>query len=492
MTKTFHVIAHTHWDFEWYFSANESLIQLVYHMDEVMSGLESGQCDTYLLDGQLSIVEEYLAHCPEQTERFTRLVQQGKLKIGPWYTQTDQLIIGGESIVRNLVAGIRLGEKYGLVEKIGYVPDAFGQSIDMPKIYRGVGIDKTVFWRGLSSDICQSREFTWQCEDGSSVLAYNIKDGYFVGSYIINFDDPTPLCLQAEKGAMANNIVIPLGGDQRYIDLNIKERLAICALTTAKYKLIESSYAQFFDALDKENRELPRVSGEFIDAQVSKIHRSIYSSRYDHKYLNDKIERCLSYQLEPLMVMADALGIKSKVYLINSIWKTIMRSHAHDSAGGCNTDKTNKIILSRYEKADQMSSSTVDYLIRKMSESQMPEGDGGLEGRLTLFNTLPYERQQEIIVTISTQNPHFILRDMNGEIIYFDVIKIKKTYRGCLKIDEAEHDPEHYYYQIKIEFIYALPASGFVSLQVCGQSQIEMTSNLSISMPICIFAFLKE
>ncbi|MGF1885327.1 hypothetical protein L4D13_04195 [Photobacterium profundum] len=480
MEKTFHVIPHTHWDFEWYFSTHESLIQLIYHMDEVMSGLESGESDTYLLDGQLSIVEDYLMHCPEQTDRFTRLVELGKLQIGPWYTQTDQLIISGESIVRNLAAGIRLGERYGSVMKIGYVPDSFGQSIDMPKIYQGVGIDKTVFWRGLSTDVCQSREFNWQCEDGSEVLGYNIKNGYFVGSYLIDFDDPTPLCHQAEDGCIANNIAIPLGGDQRYIDLNIKQRIAINDQATADYKIVESSYEQLFTALAEEKLELPCLQGEFIDGQVSKIHRSIYSSRYDHKCLNDKIERRLSYQLEPLMVMAEGLGIQPKTHLVDSIWKVLMRNHAHDSAGGCNTDKTNKVILARYEQADQMSGSAVDYLVRKMAESQPKAEQGGIDGRLTLFNTLPYKREQVMTVTVSTQNPNFILCDLEGNSVPFDVAQVQKTYRGSIQRDEAENDPDYYYYQTEIELIYPLPASGFVSLQVCELDNTEMASEQSL------------
>ena len=153
MTKKLHVISHTHWDFEWYFSAHESLIQLIYHLDEVMEALESGDVNNYYLDGQLSIVEDYLQACPEQRQRFCKLVEQGLLIIGPWYTQTDQLIIAGESIIRNLQLGIRIGESLGGCEMLGYVPDSFGQSIDMPKIYNGFGINKTVFWRGLASDI---------------------------------------------------------------------------------------------------------------------------------------------------------------------------------------------------------------------------------------------------------------------------------------------------------------------------------------------------
>ena len=471
MQKTFHVIPHTHWDFEWYFSTHESLIQLVYHMEEVMSGLESGENDTYLLDGQLSIIEDYLEQCPEQKARLISLVQQGKLLIGPWYTQTDQLIISGESIVRNLMTGIRLGEQFGSVMNIGYVPDAFGQSIDMPKIYRGFGIDKTVFWRGLSTDICTSREFNWQSEDGSEVLGYNIKNGYFVGSYLIDNDDPTPLCHQAEDGVLGHHIAIPLGGDQRYVDRNIKARLAVNNQNCTDYTLVESSYDRLFKAIADEKLSLPTLSGEFIDGQVSKIHRSIYSSRYDHKFLNDRVERRLSYQLEPLMVMAQSWGIEAKPAMVANIWKTILRNHAHDSAGGCNTDKTNKIILARYEQADQMSGSAVDYLVRKLAESQPTAEQGGIDGRLTLFNTLPYAREALIKTTISTVKPHFTLCDLQGNDIAYDVLNTELVYRGSIQRDSKENDPSLYYYQTEIAFAHPLPASGFTSLQVVETEQ---------------------
>ncbi|MGR5063825.1 glycoside hydrolase family 38 N-terminal domain-containing protein [Photobacterium sp. DNB22_13_2] len=466
MNKVFHVIPHTHWDYEWYFSAHESLIQLVYHMDEVMSALENGENDTYLLDGQLSIIEDYLQQCPEQLERLRALVQQGKLKIGPWYTQTDQLIISGESIVRNLQTGIRLAEDLGPVMSIGYVPDAFGQSIDMPKIYQGVGIDKTVFWRGLSTDVCQAREFNWQSEDGSQVLGYNIKNGYFVGSHVMYSDDPTPLCLQAEDGSLAANIAIPLGGDQRFVDKELKSRLDISNASNSDYQLIESSYDKLFADIEAENLDLPTISGEMIDGQVSKIHRSIYSSRYDHKYLNDRVERRLSYQLEPLMVMAASQGIESKPALLSNIWKTILRNHAHDSAGGCNTDKTNKIILSRFEEADQASDSAVDYLVRKLAESQPTAEQGGIDGRVTLFNTLPYARNALIKTVISTSAPSFVLLDLDGQEVKVDVVSSQRVYRGSIQRDESTNDPSLYYYQSDVEFYYPLPASGHTSVKL--------------------------
>lgn len=91
------------------------------------------------------------------------------------------------------------------------------------------------------------------------------------------------------------------------------------------------------------------------------------------------------YQVEPLMVMAEKCGIRYKKGLLDRIWKLLNKNHAHDSAGGCNSDKTNQIITDRFVEADQLSYSLVDYLTRKISESRI----NVLDGELVIFNTLP-------------------------------------------------------------------------------------------------------
>lgn len=474
--KTFHVIPHTHWDYEWYFSANESLIQLVYHLDEVMDGLESDKNDTYLLDGQYSIIEDYFQACPEKKARFSRLVREGKLIVGPWYTQTDQLIISGESITRNLMYGIQGCEDIGACMLIGYVPDAFGQSIDMPKIYNGVGIDRTVFWRGLSEDVCASREFIWQAKDGSQVTAYNIKNGYFVGSHIMYEDDPTPLCEQANEGSLSNHVGIPLGGDQRFIDLEVKERIKISNQVNKNGVLIESHYDALFDEIEKQQLQLPTIQGEFIDGQVSKIHRSIYSTRYDHKQYNDKLETRLVYQLEPLMALASFHGIEAKQSMLDSIWKLVLRNHAHDSAGGCNTDNTNQMIMQRFKQADEMSASMVDYLVRKLAESQSQDKEGLT--RLTLMNTLPYSRDGVFTTQISTLSPEFSIVNDQGDNVPFDLIHSERHYRGSIKRTAAENDPSLYYYESKIQLKTAIPALGFCALWINENSASNATTPL--------------
>ncbi|MEJ4455507.1 alpha-mannosidase, partial [Enterococcus faecium] len=140
--KKVSVVAHTHWDFEWYFTRQDARVQFAYHMDEVLAALASNQLDYYLLDGQMAIIDDYLQSDPDQSAVMRKFIKAGRLFVGPWYTQIDEMVTTGESIVRNLQQGIKLSAELGGTMPIGYLPDSFGQGQDMPKIYNGFGIDK--------------------------------------------------------------------------------------------------------------------------------------------------------------------------------------------------------------------------------------------------------------------------------------------------------------------------------------------------------------
>ncbi|ETY72881.1 alpha-mannosidase [Lactiplantibacillus fabifermentans T30PCM01] len=461
--KNIHVIQHTHWDFEWYFTRNEALVQFVYHMDEVFNALQKQTVDYYLLDGQMSILDDYLDAYPEKRAELSKWVQAGRLFIGPWYTQTDEMIITGESIIRNLSLGMEMADELGGSQRIGYLPDSFGQAADMPKIYNGMGINNALFWRGLSKDKTKHREFVWDSEDGSKVTTLNIKDGYFVGVGLIEDDDPDNLMKTIVDGATLNDLALPVGGDQRYVDYNLKDRIDFYnrALENTDYQLTESNYPALFKKIDAQEDQLAHVEGEFLSSSVSKIHRSIYSSRYDQKYLNDKVERRLIYQLEPLMVMADRAGIPYKKSLLKKIWKLIVRNHAHDSAGGCNSDATNQIVLERLREADQLSYSTVDYLTRKLAESQA----NVQLNDLTFFNTLPFPIKKTVKFSISLTEQNFeLLADQ--EVIPVDILKITKQYSGQIKRDESKYQASDYYYIFECKAELNLPALQWQQLVV--------------------------
>lgn len=88
MTKA-HIVNHTHWDREWYFTSADSLVLSEQLFTEVIEELLAHPEATFVLDGQISILDDYMTLHPDKLEAIRQLVADKQLFIGPWYTQTD-------------------------------------------------------------------------------------------------------------------------------------------------------------------------------------------------------------------------------------------------------------------------------------------------------------------------------------------------------------------------------------------------------------------
>lgn len=465
MKKIVNVVQNTHWDYEWYFTNDQSTVLFEFFMKELLFAFKEEKIDTFILDGQMGILERYLINNPEDEKTVKELVKKKRLKIGPWFTQADQMIISGESITRNLLLGHKLSKDLGGTWKMAYCPDVFGQAQNMPKIYNDFGLKTMVFWRGLSQRKSIVKEILWSADDGSSVKALNIPEGYYSGGSI--FWGPTPegepsylekiMSKVEQNSTIDDENIISCGGDQRYVDLNIKEELAKLNKTQDKYEYRLGTYEDYFKKF--KDSKITKVEGELLDSQDSKIHRSIYSHRYDHKHMNDYAERLLTQTLEPLVAMANKAGITEHLKLVEEAWRLLLLNSAHDSAGGCNSDETNEHISNRFKKAIEITESYIDILIRKISETSYKEGD------IVLFNTSYVNKEIWRDVKVVTKKEAFTLIDGKKEI-EFDVKAKEKVYYGSIKRDPKENDPNLYYYRHTITFNKKVKPLSFNSLKV--------------------------
>lgn len=455
--KNVAVVAHTHWDFEWYFTRQEARVQFAYHMDEVLEALETNALDYYLLDGQMAIVDDYLQADPEQLPIMKKWVKAGRLFVGPWYTQIDELVTTGESIVRNLQQGLKLANELGGAMPIGYLPDSFGQGQDMPKIYNGFGIDKAIFWRGMPAEQ-SSRYFYWTSDDDSKLLVANLRNGYPVGTELMESEDYPALLQKISSDTDATNLVLPVGGDQRPVDFKLKDRIKAANASQADYQLYESNYPEYFEKLAQEPN-LPTYTGEFVDPSTSKIHRGIFSSRADLKQLYDQLERLMTYEVEPLMAIAQAHGVKTKAGLVAEIWKVVARGQAHDSSGGCNSDATNADIKHRGEVALQLGLSLKAYLLRKLSSH--------VDSQLDLFfwNPTPSSMTQVQTVKLATRQASFDLLDTQGQPVAFQVLEQETVDMATLRYDPTKMVAD-LYYDTTIAMPLTIPATGWTGLQI--------------------------
>ncbi|MEX2394935.1 MAG: alpha-mannosidase, partial [Actinomycetota bacterium] len=116
----------THWDREWYRTFQAFRARLVDTVDQVLDMMVADPEYTFLLDGQTIVLEDYVAVRPHRRAELESHIRAGRIEIGPWYVQPDSLIPGGETHVRNLAEGRRVGEGFGPVTRVAYTPDSFG------------------------------------------------------------------------------------------------------------------------------------------------------------------------------------------------------------------------------------------------------------------------------------------------------------------------------------------------------------------------------
>ncbi len=172
------VVSHTHWDREWYLTKARFQMMNVDMMRRLLDILtENPEFTSFMLDGQLIALEDYLAVCPDERARIEELVRQGRLTIGPWYVLPDEYLASGEAHIRNYIEGMRVARSFGGGMRLGYLPDSFGHPSQMPQIISGLGMKEMVFWRGPGPEV-HSAEFDWISKDGSKILALNMVYGY--------------------------------------------------------------------------------------------------------------------------------------------------------------------------------------------------------------------------------------------------------------------------------------------------------------------------
>lgn len=429
MKKTkVHVVPHSHWDREWYFTTSRSKIYLMKDFQDVLDTLEKQEDFKYfMMDAQASLLDDYLKWRPQDKDRIENLVQKEKLIIGPWYTQTDQLVISGESIVRNLYYGIDRCNEFGKPMKIGYVPDSFGQSAQMPQIYRGFGIDSSLFWRGVSDDMVDTTEFIWKGSDGSKVLAVQIPFGYYYGGNIPEDDSDLKEYLEDVIGklknkASTNNVYFPNGFDQAPIRKNLPEILKKANKIDVENEYEISSIENYVASVRNERNKFSELEGEFLNAKHMRIHKSIFSSRSDLKIMNNKLENYITNVLEPLLTLSYSLGNEYPHLVIKDIWKLMFENAAHDSIGSCNSDTTNEDVYTRYKQARDLSINLLDLHMRLISTQIKNNNE---EITLTIFNGLPEVRSEVVEFDAYIPGQNFVIKNKNGEILNY-VVKEKE------------------------------------------------------------------
>src|SRR4051794_8212291 len=113
---------------------------------------------------------------PDMNAEIKQRIKEGRWEIvGGMWVEPDLNMPDGESLVRQLLVGKRwFKQEYGVDVHIGWNPDSFGYTWQLPQIYKKSGVDYFVTQKMAWNDTNQLpfKYFYWESPDGSKVLAY--------------------------------------------------------------------------------------------------------------------------------------------------------------------------------------------------------------------------------------------------------------------------------------------------------------------------------
>ena len=357
MARRVAVVPHTHWDREWYSPFQTFRLRLVDLLDDLLPRLEADPSYAhFLLDGQMAVVDDYLAVRPEAGDRLRRLAATGRVAMGPWYVLMDEFLVSGETIIRDLQLGLERASGFGGAMRVGYLPDMFGHIAQMPQILRQFGFDDAVVWRGVPSAV-QRTAFWWSSPDGSTVRAEYLPTGYGNGAALP--DDAKGLLerlhgwidAQGEIVDAETPILIMNGSDhlapQGFLGQVVSEANSL----QDDLDLEVTSLASYLERAPREG--LASWQGELRSGARANLLMGVASNRADVRRAAAITERSLERLAEPL----SALLLPPEAWpasLLDQAWLEVIRNAAHDSICACSVDEVCDSVLDRFAQARQI------------------------------------------------------------------------------------------------------------------------------------------
>jgi mannosylglycerate hydrolase len=449
--KQIMIVSNTHWDREFRRSFEKTRRALLTMMDITIDILEKDpQYHSFTMDGHCIMIDDYLEMRPEKTGAVKKLVSEGRLIIGPYYTLAEQFSISHEALVRNLIWGRKTIEKYGgKMGTVAYTPSSWGQTGQLPQILDSFGLKRMMFYRGISHHEADA-EYIWSAPDGTRVMAsrfavyarYNwyyqvhraitrdrvLEKDYIWGQYdelpIREADeyledggsyelrqpslhyDPSRLkkaiedMVETEGRHFTTEVFLAMNGH----DISAAHPLESMIIEDAKkvlgdkYRFEHTDLEGFWKEAEKhlDMDSLPVLTGErrayLKEGMWTYLFPGTISTRTYLKQKDFSAYTKLVYFSEPLASMAMVLCGGYPSNYLDRGWRHLLSNHTHDANGGCAPDVVCEDMEYRYRVVSDVSDIVSEDSMYHIIENLSPEGIDHNALLLTVFNTLPFKR----------------------------------------------------------------------------------------------------
>lgn len=456
---TVHVISGTHWDREWRYTAEQSKLRLGQLIDNLLDLLDKERrFKCYHLDGGSVVLDDYLSVRPENRKRLEKYIRAGRISLVNWYTLPETFTVAPEALIRNLLVGKRVANPLGGSMRAGYTATSYGQTSQLPQIYKGFGIESALFYRGTNKHAVPPL-FLWEGRDGSRIhgvrcfdevtrtnwffyihqplvlnkpprdLSYYYSrehhpvhmadEALYLSDFQILKEDPSfksdPESLrqameflreQAYPQAIENHVLALDMEDNAKPYALLPDLIQALNQESPDSHFVQNSLDDYVDTVIEasKGRKIPVLHGELrftaVEPGFNGLLGSTHSSRIKLKLLNEAAETELALVAEPLASWAALLGGDYARSLLDRAWTLLLLNHAHDNICGAAVDQAHEDMLPRFIAARtvglEISRRACESLWQKLDLSGFEQDDL----TLTLFNTLPFSRKGVVPLVI--------------------------------------------------------------------------------------------
>ncbi|MGD0630340.1 MAG: glycoside hydrolase family 38 C-terminal domain-containing protein, partial [Terracidiphilus sp.] len=426
---TFHLTGNSHIDAAWLWPWTETVdvvkrtfgtaLQLMYEYEGYTYTQSAAQYNAWL-------AEKY----PDMNAEIARRIKEGRWEVvGGMWVEPDLNMPDGESLVRQLLVGKRwYKQAYGVDVRIGWNPDSFGYTWQLPQIYKKSGVDYFVTQKMTWNDTNQLpfKLFWWESPDGSKVLAY------FPHDYANDNLNPVRLSsdlVQARQRATGMTDMMDLYGigdhgggptrailDQGFhwampslppkVMPNMQFGIAQTWFSTVEKQLAPESPTWNYQSIAKGYTPSPAPAnpGQMgIPTWKSELyfeyHRGVFTTQANHKRnMRDAEVEVLDAEKWASLAWLD--GQKYPGAELTEDWKKVLFNQFHDLAAGSGIGVIYKDAQKDYDVVRWSTNEILAGAIERVAEKIDTGARDQKEIPILVFNPLGWERSGEVTVRI--------------------------------------------------------------------------------------------
>ena len=417
-----HLIGHSHIDVAWLWRFGETARKCGRTFSTALRLLEEFP-DFKYSQSQAVLYQYTRDHYPDLYKQIKQRVLEGRWEVmGSTWVEPDCNIPNGESLVRQIAYGKRFfREEFNIDSNVLWLPDTFGYSWALPQILRKAGVNafhtSKLTWNDTNK--FPHTTFWWEGVDGTRVLSHISPLGLEAQS--------TPKDLRKSAQALQPGAPVPHvlqtfgfgdgggGVTKDQIDHTVILR-NIVGLPAAQISTVREFFRQVQEQLPPE---LPVWKNELYLER----HRGTLTTHGWIKKANRDAESLL-YATELLASLAflwgnGAAARKYPQQAIEALWKDLLLYQFHDIVPGTSIKDVYAEVRPGFDDLTKRANEIIERSVGTLTAAVKKNAR---EFRFTLFNPLPWERQEYVEVVVKSPERSFDVSDGNGGILEHQVL----------------------------------------------------------------------